>query len=113
MVVTVAGLDVPAERTQLGLEIAQGEDLLRGFVGLKLVPVDDDPEVVSPLSSGSLQRLEVLSFLQLSVARHYDDAPAATEQALCPCHAAALGDAHPQRAGVRLDPRHAEVGMTV
>ena len=55
--------------------------------------------------AAGLQRLPVLSFLQLAVAGHHDDAAAAAEEALCPGHPPALGDAHAERARVRLDAR--------
>ena len=45
VIVPVARLDVPAERSQLRLEVAEREDLLRRLVRLQLVAVDDDPEV--------------------------------------------------------------------
>ena len=84
-----------------------------GLVGLELVPVDDDPEPAEPLVRGALQRLPVLPFLQLAVAGHHDHAAAAAEVPLRPRHAAPLRDPHPERARVRLDPRHADVGMAV
>ena len=42
MVVTVTRSDVPAEGPQLGLEVAEREDLLGRFVRLELVAIDDD-----------------------------------------------------------------------
>ena len=60
-----------------------------------------------------LQRLPVLALLQLAVAGHHDDAAAAAEQPLRPRDPAALRDAHPERAGVRLDPGHADVRVPV
>ena len=60
-----------------------------------------------------LQRLVVLALLQLAVADHDDDAPAPAEVPLRPGDAAALRDAHAERAGVRLDARHADVRMAV
>ena len=60
-----------------------------------------------------LQRLPVLTFLQLAVAGHHDDAAATAAQALRERDAAALRDAHPQRARVRLDPGYADVGVAV
>src|SRR5207248_9992097 len=45
VVLPVALRDVPAERTQLRLEIPECDDLLGRLVGLELVAVDDDPEV--------------------------------------------------------------------
>ena len=113
VVVPVAGGDVPAERAQLRLEVAEGEDLLRGLVRLELVPVDDHPEPAEPPVRRGLQRLPVLALLQLAVAGHHDDAAAAAEQALRPRDPAALRDPHPERAGVRLDPGHAHVRVPV
>ena len=48
VVVAVAGPDVPAERAQLLLEIAERDDLVGRLVRLQLVAVDDDPEVAEP-----------------------------------------------------------------
>ena len=45
VIVAVAALDVPAERAQLRLEVAEREDLLGRLVGLQLVAVDEHPEV--------------------------------------------------------------------
>ena len=69
VIVAVAALDVPAEGGELRLQVAEREDLLGRLVGLQLVPIDDDPEAADPLVDGGLERLEVLSLLQLPVAR--------------------------------------------
>jgi hypothetical protein len=61
----------------------------------------------------ALQRFPVLALLELAVAGHHDDAPAAPELPLRPCDASALRDSHAERARVRLDPRHADVRVTV
>ena len=81
--------------------------------GQELVPVDDDPKPAEPLVCGRLQRLPVLPLLELPVPRHDDDTPSAAEPALRERDPAPLGDPHPERARARLDPRHADVGMTV
>ena len=62
---------------------------------------------------GSLERLPVLSLLQLAVARHDDHDSAASRAALRPCDSSPFGDAHAERARVRLYTRHADVGMSV
>ena len=113
MVVAVARSDVPAEGPQLRLEIAQGDDLLGRLVRLELVAIDDDPERPEPLVRRGLQRLPVLSLLELAVSGHHHDAAAEAEAPLRPCDAAALGDAHAERSRVRLDSGDADVGMTV
>ena len=113
MVVTVAAANRPAERPQLVLEITQRDDLLGRLVRLELVPVDDHPEAPEPIRRGRLQRLPVLALLQLAVADHHDDAAASAEPSLRPGDTAALGDAHPERARVRLDPGDADVRMAV
>ena len=112
-VVSVAGRDVPAERTEALLELAERDDLVRRLVRLELVAIDDDREPGEALVRGRLEPLVVLALLQLAVADHDDDPPAAAEVALRPRDPAALRDPHPERAGVRLDPRHADVRMTV
>ena len=113
VVVPVGRLDVPAERAQLRLEVAERDDLLRPLVGLHLVAVDDDPEAPEPLVGGGLERLPVLALLELPVARHHDDPPLAPERALRQRDPASLRDAHPERARAGLDPRHADVRVTV
>ena len=113
VVVPVAGLDLPPERAQLRLEVAEREDLLRRLVGLQLVAVDDDPEPAEPVVRGSLERLPVLALLQLAVAGHHDDDAVAPGMPLRPRDPASLGDAHAERARVRLDSRHADVRMPV
>ena len=99
--------------TQLRLEALEREDLLGRLVRLELVAVDDDEQPPDPLVRRRLERLPVLAFLQLAVARHHDDAAAAAEMALRPRDPARLGDPHPERAGVRLDPGDADVGVPV
>ena len=113
MVVPVNRLDVPAERTELRLEVAERDDFLGRLVGLDLVAVDDDPEPAEPLVRGGLERLPVLSFLELPVARHHDDQPLPAEPTLRERDPTALGDAHAERAGARLDPRHSDVRVPV
>ena len=66
-----------------------------------------------PLVRGGLQPLVVLPLLQLAVADHDDDASAPAEVPLRPGDPASLRDPHPERAGVRLDPGHADVRMPV
>ena len=113
VVVAVARRDLPAERAELRLEVAERDDLLGRLVGLHLVAVDDDPEPAEALVRGRLQRLPVLALLELAVAGHHDDAPVAAEPALRERDPAALRDAHPERARVRLDPGHADVRVPV
>ena len=113
VVVPVAGLDLPPERAQLRLEVAEREDLLRRLVRLQLVAVDDDPEPAEAVVGGSLERLPVLALLQLAVAGHHDDDAVATGVPLRPRDPAPLGDAHAERARVRLDSRNADVRMPV
>ena len=113
VVVTVDRLDVPAERAELPLEIAERDDLLRRLVRLHLVAVDDDPQPAEALVRGRLQRLPVLALLELPVPGHDDDPPATTEQALRERDPAPLRDAHPERSRARLDPGHADVRMPV
>ena len=107
VVVPVAGRDLPAERAQLRLEVAEREDLLGRLVGLQLVAVDDDPEPAEPLVRGRLERLPVLPLLQLAVAGHHDDEPVAPELPLrpgdpacpsrCPCRASPSSPRSPER----------------
>ena len=113
VVVPVARLDLPAERAQLRLEIAEREDLLRRLVGLQLVAVDDDPEAAEPIVRRGLKRLPVLALLQLAVAGHHDDDAVPPGTPLRPRDAPALRDAHAERARVRLDARHADVRVPV
>ena len=113
VVVTVADVDVPAEAPQLLLQVAERDDLLGALVGLELVPVDDHDQVADFLVRTGLQRLPVLPLLQLAVAGHHDHATATAEEPLRPGHPAPLGDAHAERARVRLDARHADVRMAV
>ena len=113
VIVPVARFDVPSERAQLRLEIAEREDLLRRLVGLQLVAIDHDPEAAELVVRGSLECLPVLALLQLAVAGHHDDDAVATGASLRPRDAAPLGDAHAERARVRLDSRNDDVGMPV
>ena len=113
VVVAVDRLDVPSERPELRLEVAQRDDLLRPPVRLHLVAIDDDPEPAQALVGGRLQRLPVLALLQLPVAGHDDDPTVAAELALGERDSTPLRDAHPERAGARLDPGYADVRMPV
>ena len=113
VVVAVARRDMPAERRELRLEVAEGEDLLRRLVGLKLVAVDDDGQPRQAVVGRTLKRLEVLALLELAVSDHDDDAATRAELPLRPGDAAALRDPHAQRPRVRLDPGHANVRVPV
>ena len=113
VVVAVAGASEPAEGPQLRLEVAEREDLLGRLVRLELVAVDDDREAPEPVRRGGLERFPVLALLELAVPDHHDDAASPSEPALRQGDAAALGDAHAERAGVGFDPGHADIGMPV
>ena len=113
VVVAVARRHMPAERRELRLEIAEGEDLLGRLVRLELVAVDDDGQPRQAIVGSTLKRLEVLPLLELAVSDHDDDAAAVPELPLRPGDAAALRDAHAERARVRLDPRYADVRVPV
>ena len=97
VVVTVARADVPAERAQLLLEIAERDDLLGELVRLQLVAIDDDPERAERFVGCGLHCLPVLALLKLAVSGHHDD-PAAEARGStsptrsrvpwrCPCRA--------------------------
>ncbi len=113
VVVAVAGRNVPAKPSKLRLEISEREDLLRRPVRLKLVAVDDNGQARQAVVSRTLQGLEVLTLLQLAVTNHDYYPPAPAELPLRPGDAAAFGDAHAERAGVRLDARRPHVRMPV
>ena len=55
VVVAVARRHMPAERRELRLEVAEGEDLLRRLVGLKLVAVDDHGQPRQAVMGRTLQ----------------------------------------------------------
>ena len=112
-IVAVTRHDVPAESAEALLEVAEGDDLLRRLVGLELVPIDDDDEVSQTFLRRRLEPLVVLALLQLAVAGHHDDAAPTSKVALRPRHSTALRDPHAERARVRLDPRNADVGVSV
>src|SRR5439155_14311227 len=113
VVMAVGDFDVTAERAQLCLEVAEGEDLLGWAVRLQLVAVDDGPEIADALVRGRAECLPVLALLQLAVAGHDDHDAASPQMPLCPGDPAALRETHPERARVRLDSRHTDVGVTV
>ena len=113
MVVAVACPDVPAERAQLLLEIAERDDLLRELVRLQLVAIDDDPQRSQRFVGCRLNCLPVLALLELAVPGHDHDPAAQAEAPLRPRDAAPLRDAHAERAGVRLDPRCSDIGVAV
>ncbi len=113
VVVAVAGRDIPSERAQLRLEVAQRQDLVGRLVGLERVAVDDDPEAAEAVVGRCLERLPVLSLLQLTVTGHDDDHTLAPGVALAPGDPAALRDAHAERARVRLDPGDVNVRVAV
>ena len=113
VVVPVAPPRVPAERRELRLQVAEGHDLLGRLVGLELVPVDDHDEMCEPVVGRALDRLPVLTLLELAVPRHDHDPPREPEAPFDPRDPAALGDPHPQRARVSLDARDAHVRVSV
>ena len=112
-VVAVTGRDVPAEGTEPGLELAERHDLVRRLVRLELVAIDDDRKARQALVRGGLEPFVVLTLLQLAVADHDDDPPAAAEVPLRPRDPAALRDPHTERPGVGLDTGDSDVRMTV
>ena len=113
VVVSVTGLDVPAEGAQLRFELAERKDFLGRLVGLQFVPVDDRPQVADALVRGRCEGLPVLSLLQLAVSCHHHDATAAAQEPLCPRHSPPFRQAHSERAGVRVDAGHTDVGVSV
>ena len=113
VVVAVARLDLPAERAELRLEVAEREDLLGRLVRLELVAIHDDPEPAESVVRCGLQGLPVLALLELAVAGHHDDDASPPRPALRPRDPAPLRDAHAQRSRVRLDAGDADVRMTV
>ncbi len=113
VVVAVARDDARSEGGQLRLEALEREDLLRRAVGLERVAVDHDHEPRDALMGGGLERLPVLALLELAVAGHHDDASAQAEPLLRPRDPPRLRDPHAERARVRLDAGHADVGVPV
>ena len=83
---------------------------LSDCTSLRSTTTQSPPEA---LVRGRLERLPVLALLQLPVAGHDDDPPAAAELPLRERDPASLGDAHPERARARLDPGHADVRVPV
>ncbi len=104
---------MPAERAEAILEHAERDDLVRRLVRLQFVAVHDDRETSQPFVCRGREPFVVLTLLQLAVADHDDDPPAAAEVALRPRDPPALRDPHAERSGVRLDPGDADVGMAV
>ena len=113
VVVPVDRVHVPAESTQLALEVAQRDDLLGAPVRLHLVAVDDDPQPAEALVRGRLERFPVLALLELAVAGHHDDTASPAQAPLRERDPAALRDPHAERAGAGLDTGHADVRMAV
>ena len=113
VLVTIARPDIPTERLELRFDLAEREDVVRPLVRLQLVSIDDHPELPEPVVRSGLQRLPVLALLQLAVSRHHHDATSAPKHALRERDPSTLRDAHAERAGIRLDPRDAHIGMTV
>lgn len=105
--------DMPAEGRELFDKVAQVNDLGDGFVGLHLVVVNDDGEVVHLVMRGDVQGFVILTFLQFAVAGHDVNAPAVAIVFLRPCHAAPLRDAHAQRTGVGFHAAIGNIGMSV
>ena len=104
-VVAVRAAHLPAERAELVLdrpEIAHRGD---GRIRLQLVVIDDRDDLRQPLVGARLQRFPDLPFLQLAVAGHQHDAPAAAGEAVRARHAVGLGDPHAERPGVGRDER--------
>jgi hypothetical protein len=110
-VVPVDPADVPSERAQLGLEVAEVADLPHPGVGLDLVVVDDGDDLAESAVGGRSERLPELPFLQLPVTRQHEDAPRPPGQPVGDRHPLRLRDAHAERAGVGLHVRRLDVRM--
>src|SRR5688500_11621423 len=95
-IVAVAALDVPAERAKLCLEITEVDDFADRLVRLKLVVINDYVKVAQAVLNRVLQRLEILTFLQLSVSGQHEHSPTVFGVSLCPGHTATFGDSHPK-----------------
>ncbi len=63
-----------AERHELGGQRLQRDQVFGAHVGLELVAVDDEQQIVQLLGCGHLQRLPDCAFVQLAVAGDDDDA---------------------------------------
>ena len=106
-VVAVTGRDVPAERAELRLEVAERRRSRPSACPTGARCGRRRPSGLPRRScAAACSALAVLPLLQLAVADHHDDAAAAAEVPLRPRDPAPLRDAHAERAGVRLDPRH-------
>ena len=104
--------DRPAEGAELlldGTEIAYRRDL---GIRLVFVVIDDNRDLTEPGICSRLERFPDLPFLELAVAGHDDDPAAVPGEALRPRHAVRLGDAHPERTGIRHDARRGHIGVS-
>lgn len=109
--VAVATQDAPAEGAELRFQIAQVAHVGDPGVGLDLVVVDDHGQFAHCVVHRTGQRFPVLALLELAVARQDVDPTARAGQPVAEDHALGAGDAHAERAGVRVHVRDADVGV--
>src|SRR5688572_30002347 len=110
---TVTTADMPSKCAKFRFEIPQVDDLTDGLVGLKLVVVNYDMEIVELVLHGVLKSLEILPLLEFAVTSQNEHAPATTRVPLRPRDAPPLRDSHAERAGVELDSRNMNFRVTV
>jgi len=67
--VSVDPLGLPAISFELWLKVAQAADIVHPGVGLELVVIDDDRQLVEAFMNRRLQGLPELPFLELAVSR--------------------------------------------
>ena len=111
-IVAVATGHVPPKGTELVFQITQVSDLANRLIGLHLVVVHNHVQVGDTLVHCRLQGFIDLSFLQLTITGHDEDASLMTTQSFSESHPLGLGDAHAQRARIRLYAWRAHVRMT-
>lgn len=97
--------DLPEEALELGLEVAEGHDLLDGGVDLLVVVVDGGDEVVHVLGAGEHGGFPDLAFLELAVAVHGEDEVFVARHFLAEGGADADAEALTQRAAGHADAR--------
>ena len=108
---SVDPLGLPAKSFELWLKVAQAADIVHPGVGLELVVIDDDRQLVEAFMNRRLQGLPELPFLELAVSREDKHAPLFSLEPVRQDHAACLGDPHSEGARVGGNVRRADIGM--
>ena len=103
---------MPAKGSQLRFQVSKIADFGNQCIGLQLVVIDDDGDLVQIVVGCGNQGFPELPLLQFTIARKHVDIAWPLEQSVGDHHALGLGNPHAKRAGVGDDIGGGNIGVT-